>query len=132
MIIKDLTTFLWLLLFYIFARYAAVDLDMPTLNMNYILWSDSDQFVVTTKDAFILGGIFLLFVEIYKAATTGPDSTFETITSFLTSVAYLSIFLIWDRAHTIEFFMLMIMCFIDAIGGFVISINAARKDISIK
>ncbi len=131
-LIRDISTFLWIMLFYIFARYAAVDLDMPSLNMNYIIWAPDDQFFLTTKDAFIIAGVFLLFIEIYKAATSGEYSVMETIVSFFTSVAYLAIFLLWHRAHTVEFFILMLMSFLDAIGGFIISINAARKDISIK
>ena len=131
-LIRDISTFLWIMLFYIFAKYAAINLDMPTLSMNYIIWSQNDQFLITTRDAFIIAGVFLLFIEIYKAATTGEYSMMETIISFFTSVAYLAIFLLWDSAHTVEFFILMLMSFLDAIGGFVISINAARKDISIK
>jgi len=131
-LVRDISTFVWILLFYVFARYAAVDLDMPSLNMNYILWAQNEQFFITTKDAFIIGGIFLLFIEIYKAATYGEYSATETVVSFITSIAYLVVFLLWDRAHTVEFFILMLMSFLDAIGGFIISINAARKDISIK
>ncbi len=131
-LIRDISTFLWIMLFYIFAKYAAVDLDMPTLNMNYIIWAADEQFFITTKDAFIIAGVFLLFIEIYKAATYGDYSPTETIVSFFTSVAYLAIFLLWHRAHTVEFFILMLMSFLDAIGGFIISLNAARKDISIK
>jgi len=131
-LVRDISTFVWILIFYVFAKYAAVDLDMPSLNMNYILWAQNEQFFITTKDAFIIGGIFLLFIEIYKAATYGEYSATETVVSFLTSIAYLVVFLLWDRAHTVEFFILMLMSFLDAIGGFIISINAARKDISIK
>ena len=131
-LIREVSTFVWILLFYIFAKYAAVDLDMPSLNMNYIIWAQNEQFFITTKDAFIIAGIFLLFVEIYKAATYGEYSPTETVVSFITAIAYLVIFLLWNRAHTVEFFILMLMSFLDAIGGFIISINAARKDISIK
>jgi len=131
-LVRDISTFLWILIFYIFAKYAAVDLDMPSLNMNYIIWAQNEQFFITTRDAFLITGVFFLFIEIYKASTTGEYSTAETIVSFFTAIAYLTIFLIWDRAHTVEFFILMLMSFLDAIGGFVISINAARKDISIK
>ena len=131
-LVRDISTFLWIMLFYIFAKYAAVDLDMPTLNMNYIIWAPDEQFFITTKDAFIIMGVLFLFIEIYKAATSGTYSMMETIVSFFTSVAYLAVFLLWYRAHTVEFFILMLMSFLDAIGGFVISLNAARKDISIK
>ena len=129
--IRNVSTFLWLLLLYIFAKIAVINFDMPYLDMNYIIWAQNKQFFITTKDAFVMAGIFLLFIEIYKAATDGEYNHHETIISFFTASGYLAIFLIWDRAHTIEFFMLTLMSFIDAIGGFIISINAARKDIKV-
>jgi len=131
MLIKSVSTFLWLLLFYIFAKYAAVDLDMPSLNMSYIIWAQDENFFITTKDAFIMGGVILLYIEIYKAATGGPMTVPETIVSFFIATAYLVIFLLWDRAHTIEFLILTLMSFLDAIGGFVISNYAARRDINV-
>jgi hypothetical protein len=131
-IIRDISTFLWLLIFYIFARYAVVDLDMPAFDMEHVVWAHNELFYLTTKDVFLIVGVFLLFIEIYKAATTGDYSISETIVSFFVSIAYLVLFLMWDKAHNAVFFILMLMSFLDAIGGFVISINAARKDISIK
>jgi len=130
-IIRDLSTFIWLLLFYIFADYASVNLDMPALHMTHVLWAQDERFYLTTRDAFVIAGMFLLFIEIYKAATSGVYSVSETIISFITSVVYLTLFLLWDKAHSIEFFMLMLMSFVDSIGGFVISNNTARRDISI-
>ncbi|HHD81482.1 MAG TPA: hypothetical protein ENK99_07860 [Campylobacterales bacterium] len=131
-LIRDISTFLWLLIFYIFARYAVVDLDMPAFDMEHVVWAHNELFYLTTKDIFLIVGVFLLFIEIYKAATTGDYSISETIVSFFVSIAYLVLFLMWDKAHNSLFFVLMLMSFLDAIGGFVISINAARKDISIK
>jgi len=130
-LIKDLPTFLWLLLVYIFARYAVVDLDLPALDMNHIVWAHNELFFLTTKDIFLIVGVFLLFVEIYKAALGGPQAVPETIISFMVAVGYLTVFLIWDKAHNATFFIIMLMSFIDAIGGFVISNSAARKDISV-
>jgi len=131
-IVRDISTFLWLLIAYIFARYAVVDLDMPAFDMEHVVWAHNELFYLTTKDIFLIVGVFLLFIEIYKAATTGDYSISETIVSFFVSIAYLVLFLMWDKAHNSLFFVLMLMSFLDAIGGFVISINAARKDISIK
>ncbi len=131
-LVRDISTFLWLLITYIFARYAVVNLDMPAFDMQHVVWAQNDLFYLTTKDIFLIVGVFLLFIEIYKAATTGDYSIAETIVSFFVSIAYLVLFLMWEKAHNSLFFVLMLMSFLDAIGGFVISINAARKDISIK
>jgi hypothetical protein len=131
-LIRDISLFLWLLLAFCAAHYAAVNLDIPYLDMNYILYVHDKTFFITTRDAFTIVGVLFLFVEIYKAATTGEYSTSETIVSFFVAVAYLALFLIMECAHNAEFFILMMMSFLDAIGGFVISINAARKDIAVK
>jgi hypothetical protein len=130
-IIKDVSTFLWLLVVYIFARYAVVDLDMPSFDMNHIIWAQNELFFITTKDLFIIVGLFFLFIEIWKAADpANKNNLTEVIVSFLVSVAYLTIFLIWDKAHNITFFILMIMSFLDSIGGVIISVSVAKKDIS--
>lgn len=131
-LIRDVSTFLWLLVAYIFARYAVVDLDMPVFDMQHVVWAQNELFYLTTKDVFLIVGVFLLFIEIYKAATLGEYNVSETIVSFFVAIAYLVLFLMWDKAHNVLFFILMLMSFLDAIGGFVISINAARKDIAIK
>jgi len=130
-LVRDVSMYLWLLVFYIFAKYAVVDLDMPFFDMNHIVWAHNELFYVSTKDVFIIVGILFLFIEIYKAAAPGPYNLSEIIISFLVAVAYLAIFLIWDKAHNVTFFILMLMSFLDAIGGFVIAINVAKKDISI-
>jgi len=130
-LIKNVPTFLWLLVAYVFARYAVVDLDMPSLDMNHILWARDELFFLTTKDIFLILGVICLYIEIYKAATGGEETVPETIISFMVAVGHLTIFLIWDKAHNATFFIIMLMSFLDAIGGFVISNYAARKDISV-
>jgi len=131
--IKYVSTYVWLLLVYLFAQYAHLNLDMPFLDMEHIIYKSTQykHYFVTTKDVFVLIGIFLLFIEVYKAATEGEYNHIETIISFITATIYLAIFLNWEKAHTVEFLMLTLMTFIDAIGGFLISINAARKDINV-
>ena len=130
-LIKNVPTFLWLLVAYVFARYAVVDLDMPSLDMNHIIWARDELFFLTTKDIFLIIGVICLYIEIYKAATGGEETVPETIISFMVAVGYLTIFLVWDKAHNATFFIIMLMSFLDAIGGFVISNYAARKDISV-
>jgi hypothetical protein len=45
-------------------------------------------------------------------------------------VVCLILFLIWDRAASSTFFLLMLMAMIDVIAGFSVTINAARRDCS--
>jgi len=48
-LIRDFSTFIWLLLFYIFAQYASIYLDMPALNMKYIIWAENQNFYISKK-----------------------------------------------------------------------------------
>ncbi len=141
-VVRDISTFTWLLLFYCFALFAVSSglVEGPTvLDMNHVLYESKlynqtglvSKFTIRTKDVFVIVGIFLLFVEIYKSAFGGKGAVVETIFSFGVSIAYLVIFLLWKEAHTVEMFMMMLMSFIDSIGGFVIENSTARKDISV-
>jgi hypothetical protein len=43
-------------------------------------------------------------------------------------VVCLILFLVWDRAASSTFFLLMLMAMIDVIAGFSVTINAARRE----
>ena len=72
----------------------------------------------------------LLFFEILKATRTGGASVVDHAFSMIVFVVCLILFLIWDRAASSTFFLLMLMAMIDVIAGFSVTINAARRDYS--
>ena len=86
---------------------------------------------LTLGDILLAAGLFLLFVEVLKATRTGGNSVVDHAFSMIVFVVCLILFLIWDRAATSTFFLLMLMAMIDVIAGFSVTINAARRDHSI-
>jgi len=86
---------------------------------------------LTLGDILLAVGLFLLFFEILKATRTGGNSIVDHAFSMIVFVVCLILFLIWDRAATSTFFLLMLMAMIDVIAGFSVTINAARRDHSI-
>jgi hypothetical protein len=85
---------------------------------------------LTLGDILLAAGLFLLFFEILKATRTGGNSVVDHALSMIVFVVCLILFLIWDRAATSTFFLLMLMAMIDVIAGFSVTINAARRDYS--
>lgn len=86
---------------------------------------------LTLGDILLAVGLFLLFFEILKATRTGGNSVVDHAFSMIVFVVCLILFLIWDRAATSTFFLLMLMAMIDVIAGFSVTINAARRDHSV-
>jgi hypothetical protein len=86
---------------------------------------------LTLGDILLAVGLFLLFFEILKATRTGGNSVVDHAFSMIVFVVCLILFLIWDRAATSTFFLLMLMAMIDVIAGFSVTINAARRDYSV-
>jgi hypothetical protein len=83
---------------------------------------------LTIGDILAALGLFLLFFEILKATHTGGLSVVDHALSMIVFVVCLILFLVWDRAATSTFFLLMLMALIDVIAGFSVTIIAARRD----
>ena len=83
---------------------------------------------IALGDILLVVGLGLLFFEILKATRTGGASIIDHALSMIVFVACLILFLIWDRAATSTFFLLMLMAMTDVIAGFSVTINAARRD----
>jgi hypothetical protein len=89
------------------------------------------EWTMTLGDVLIVVALFFLFVEILKASRNGRGSLFNHMLSMLTFVGYLTEFLLVRDAATQIFFILMIITFIDVIGGFAVAIRSAGRDVSI-
>ena len=86
---------------------------------------------VTTGDLLIIFSILLLFVEILKATRFGVKSIIDHMLSFVVFVAALVEFIMVQQAATSTFLLLLVICAVDVIGGFSISIRAASRDYTV-
>jgi hypothetical protein len=87
---------------------------------------------VTTGDLLIILSIVLLFVEILKATRFGVKSIVDHLLSFVVFVAALLEFLMVQKAATSTFLIFLVICAVDVIGGFSISIRAAARDYTVE
>lgn len=86
---------------------------------------------VSTGDLLIIFSIFLLFLEILKATRIGTKSIMDHILSFVVFIAMVGEFMILQRAATSTFLLLVVIAFVDVVGGFSVSIRTAQRDIGL-
>jgi hypothetical protein len=76
--------------------------------------------------------LIMLFFETIKATRTSARSIVDHMLSTLVFVGALVEFLLVDRAATSTFALIVLICLIDVIGGYTVSIRTARRDYSIE
>jgi hypothetical protein len=129
--ILSITTFFWTLLAYMGIHYSPhfpSPFRSPLFNFDHVLYTHK-TLQITVDDAFIFVGLFFLLIEIYKAATTKSFNSLESLFSIVVAIIYLILFITTKWAHNTTFLMLTLMAFIDGLGGFIIEINAAHRDV---
>ena len=89
-------------------------------------------FQITRGDSLLILGLLLLFFEICKSTSASNLSIAEHVFSILLFILFIFEFLSYGYAGTSLFMKLALLSFIDAIAGIVITITAARRDVSIR
>lgn len=134
--ITGISTFTWVLLAYIALHLghdyvsALKDLSLnSTVLVHHI--SPTRDFVLRVREVFLIIGSLALFIEIAKAATASKFGATETLLSFVVAIVFIVMFFMVSWAQNATFLILGMMSLIDATGGFIIELNAARRDINV-
>lgn len=85
---------------------------------------------LSAGDLLVLSGLVLLLVEIVKASRGYDSSVADHMLSMVVFVAFLIEFLLVRGAAHPVFFILMAIALIDVLGGFVVSLRGAGRDVS--
>jgi hypothetical protein len=88
------------------------------------------DFAITAGDLMIAGSILILLVEMLKAARLSRRSVIDHLLSMVLFVGMLIEFLLVKQVASSTFFLLLVISFVDVMGGFSISVRAAQRDIS--
>jgi len=134
--ITGMSTFTWVLLAYVALHLGHDYIDaLDNLSLNSVILthhiSPERDFIVRVKELFLIVGSFALFLEISKAATAKSFGATETLLSFVVAIVFVVMFFMVSWAQNATFLILGMMSLIDATGGFIIELNAARRDINI-
>lgn len=134
--ITGMSTFTWVLIAYISLHLGAEHiaplkgLTLDTIVLTHHMSPDRD-FLLRIREIFLIVGSLALFVEIAKAATANKFGATETLLSFIVSMIFIVMFFMVPWAQNATFLILGMMSLIDATGGFIIELNAARRDINV-
>ena len=82
-------------------------------------------------DLFIVIGLVILFLEIFKATRRSSVALLDHLFSMALFVVFLVEFLLVQGAATQIFFILMMIALVDVIAGFTVSIKSASRDVAI-
>ncbi len=85
----------------------------------------------TVSDLYIILGVLILYIEIFKSTGTGVTSVIDHSLSMIVFIIFLVEFLMVEGCGTSTFFILTLMSLLDVIAGFTVSIVAARRDFAI-
>jgi hypothetical protein len=87
--------------------------------------------VFTVSDLILLFALILLFFEVLKATRTGAGTIADHALSTLVFIAALVEFLLVGKAATSTFFLIVVICFVDMVAGYSVTIRSARRDFSV-
>ncbi|MDQ0560686.1 putative membrane protein [Rhizobium mesoamericanum] len=105
---------------------------LPSLQNDIIVLSmiSGAMWSMSLGDLFIVVALGVLFFEILKA-TRNDGSLTNHMLSMLVFITFLVEFLLVQDAATQVFFILMTIALIDVVGGLVVFIRTAGRDVSI-
>jgi hypothetical protein len=86
---------------------------------------------LTTGGVLVAVGLFLLYLEVLKSVRTTMASLIDHGLSLLLFSICLILFIVVPQAGTATFFLILIMCLIDVIAGFTVSLAASRRSIDV-
>ena len=87
---------------------------------------------VTAEDMLLGLAIILLPLEILKATRIGVRSVVDHILSMVLFVIMLIEFLLVRQAGTSTFFLLMMVSVVDVLGGFIVTLRTAQRDLTVE
>ena len=86
---------------------------------------------ISIGNFLVMGGVLLLFLEFLKSIRFKKGAIIEQLFSLAIFVAFLVEFVIWRPACNSTCVILMLICLLDVIGGFVFTAPKTRRDFNI-
>ena len=90
-----------------------------------------DDWHYSVGDALVTLSLILLFIEIVKATRTNARQIANHGLSMLVFIIALVEFIVLHGFANSTFFLILVMCLVDVVGGYTISIVAAEHDLGV-
>jgi hypothetical protein len=118
-----------------FAIYNVIAFLMPSVGFASPIASmqmaSGSVWSMTAGDMLIAFAVLLLFVELIKATRTGARNVVDHGLSLLLFIAMGVEFILVAQAATSTFFLLLVIGFVDVLGGFAVTLRSAQRDLTI-
>jgi hypothetical protein len=89
------------------------------------------RLVLSGGDAIVILGLGLLFVEVFKATRTGNASILDHSLSMLLALVVIVELLLVPEVGQNSFLLLLLLCLLDVVAGFTVTISSARRDVGL-
>lgn len=90
------------------------------------------DWTMSAGDLLITLAIVLLFGEMVKSTRIGLRSVVGHALSLILFLGMLIEFILVKQAVTATFFLLLVISFVDVLGGFVVTLRSAQRDLTVE
>jgi hypothetical protein len=119
-----------------FAIYNIVAFLMPGLTWTGTLSSvhmvSGAEWTMSAGAMLVALAVLLLFGEVMKATRIGIRTVVDHALSLILFLGMLVEFLLVSQAATATFFLLLVISFVDVLGGFAVTLRSAQRDLTVE
>jgi membrane-anchored protein YejM (alkaline phosphatase superfamily) len=119
-----------------FAIYNIIAFLMPGVSWSSTLTTvhlaSGADWTMSAGDMLIVLAILLLFGEVMKSTRIGMRTVVDHGLSLILFLGMLVEFLLVKQAASATFFLLLVISFIDVIGGFAVTLRSAQRDLTVE
>ncbi|HEX3709630.1 MAG TPA: hypothetical protein VHV56_07050 [Pseudolabrys sp.] len=119
-----------------FAIYNIIAFLMPGVSWTGVVVTvhmvSGADWTLSTGDMLITLSILMLFGEMMKSTRIGMRTVVDHALSLILFLAMLVEFLLVKQAATATFFLILVLSFIDVLGGFAVTLRTAQRDLTIE
>jgi len=119
-----------------FAIYNIIAFLMPGVSWSSTLTTvhlaSGADWTMSASDMLITLAVLLLFGEVMKSTRIGMRTVVDHGLSLILFLGMLVEFLLVKQAASATFFLLLVISFIDVIGGFAVTLRSAQRDLTVE
>ena len=115
------------------SAFSSVDAIRARLDTDFlsIPMASNVNWHITPGYALITASLVMLFFELLKSTGTGRAAVMNHAFSMVLFIICIVEFLMFPAFATSVFFIIMLMCLLDVMAGFMVTIAAARRDFGV-
>ena len=119
-----------------FAIYNIIAFLMPSVAWTSVVSTvhmmSGTDWTMTTGDVLVAVAILLLCGEVMKSSRISRRTIIDHALSLILLLGMLIEFILVKQAATATFFLLLVVGFIDVLGGFAVTLRSAQRDLTVE